>query len=122
MSKDSIIRRMCVKDINHQENKLRLAGRTVVSLVNLLTLDVSYFMHAMAEVETLRTNLRKEKVFRKRKPAKLLCGDRHYKYSVQTVGSTMPGVCLDDMRIEDIASHGRFWRLKTGGAEQSHSS
>ena len=101
VSKDSIIRRMCVKDINHQENKLRLAGRTVVSLVNLLTLDVSYFMHAMAgvemlrtnytmaEVEMFRTNLRKEKVFRKRKPAKLLCGDRHYKYSVQTVGGTM---------------------------------
>ena len=103
-SKDGFIRRVCVKDINHQENKLRLAGGTVVSLVNLLTLDVSYLMHAMAEVETLSTNVRKEKVLRKRKPAKLISEDRHYKNKGQTVGGAMLGVCLDYKRTEDIAS------------------
>ena len=102
-SKDGFIRRVCVKDINHQENKLRLADRTVVSRVNLLTLDVSYLMHAMAEVEMLRTNMRKENALRK-KPAKLICRDRHYNYSAQTVGGTRLGVCLDDKKIEDIAS------------------
>ena len=50
------------QDINHKENKLWFAGRAGVSL---LSLDVSYFMHAMAEVETLRTTLRKENVLRK---------------------------------------------------------
>ena len=93
VSKDSIIRRMCVKDINHQENKLRLAGRTVVSLVNLLTLDVKmYFIHAMAEVEMLR----KERVLRRRKPAKLMCGDRHYKYKLSWECHTrIPTIELD---------------------------
>ena len=64
----------------------------MVSLVNLLTLDVSYFIHAMAEVEMLR----KERVLRRRKPAKLMCGHRHYKYKLSWECHTrIPIIVLD---------------------------
>ena len=103
-SKDGVIKRMFVQNINYQEDEPRFTGRTVVSLVKLLSLDVSYYKHALAEVKKLMTNLRKEEVPGMVEPAKLIRKEDRHNYSVYTDGGILRNVCLDDKRIKDIVT------------------
>ena len=118
-SRDGVIRRVCVKYFNHNENKPRFTDRAVRSLVKLFSIDDSYYMHDMAKVEKLMTELKSKEVQKKVEPKKLqrnkdgayrakgavskackCCCHGHCKLSVHAVGGTFLGVSLYDKRSE----------------------
>ena len=112
-----------MKYFNHKENKPRFTDRAVRSLVKLFSIDDSYFMHDMAKVEKLMTDLKTKEVQKKVEPKKLqrnkdgtyrvkeavsnackCCCHGHCKLSVHTVGGTLHGVSLDNKRSEKDVS------------------
>ena len=64
------------------ETYCRLKDKALCFLVKVISLDDSYYMHYMAKVERLLTDLRKDEVLRKVEPNKLLCEEnKHHKFS-----------------------------------------
>ena len=123
-SRDGVIRRVCVKYFNHKENKPRFTDRAVRSLVKLFGIDDSYFMHDMAKVEKLMTDVKNKEVPRKVEPIKLqrnkngtfkikaavltsckCCCLGHCKMSFHTVGGALVGISLDNKRSEKDVSY-----------------
>ena len=80
--------------------------------VKLLSIDDSYFLHNMAKVEKLMTDLRKDEVPKKVEPRRQLqgalstsckcCCHGHCKFSVHTVGGALQGVSLDKRSEVDV--------------------
>ena len=116
-SRDGVVRRVCVKYINHTEDKPRYTDRAVRSLVRLLNVEDSYFMRDMTEVERMMTKLMENRTedVTKIKPTKLVrkkdgsymikqavpknckcCCLEHCKLSNHSVGGALVGVNMAD--------------------------
>ena len=113
-SKDGVVRRVCVKYFNHNENKPRFTDRAVRSLVRLFNIEDTYYMNDMAKVDKLITELRKDEVPRKVETSTLqrnsddtykikgsvstVCGcccTGHCKLNIHNVGRALLGVSPD---------------------------
>ena len=128
-SRDGVVRRVCVKYFNHNENKPRFTDRAVRSLVRLFNVEDSYFMEDMAKVERLMAKLQKDDMVpRKVEPVKLIrdkegsykikgavaksckcCCVEHCKLSVHTVGGVRLGEKLMKRNTSSALAGGEFY-------------
>ena len=98
-SRDGVVRRVCVKYINHTEDKPRYTDRAVRNLVRLFNVEDSYFMRDMAEVERMMTKLQKDGsyVIKQAVPKSCKCCClEHCKLSYHSVGGALVGVNMAD--------------------------